>query len=113
MDVLAARMRVLGVTSTKDLDSEIRNNLYGLKKVGRLWSKLLYQRLVGGGYMRCISDSCVYYRRVEAELVIAGVYVDDLLVTSTSSVVFKRLFDVMQRLSVKISVQLRSSSERV
>ncbi|CAI5703484.1 unnamed protein product [Peronospora effusa] len=92
MDVPAVRMSELGVTSTKDLDLELRLSLYGLKQAGRLWSHLLHQRLVEGGYTQCISYSCLYYRRVDSELVISGVYVDDTLVTGMASAVVKQFF---------------------
>lgn len=37
-------------------------SLYGLKQAGRLWSQLLHVRLNDAGYVRCVSDMCLYYK---------------------------------------------------
>ncbi|CAI5733033.1 unnamed protein product [Peronospora farinosa] len=50
VEVPAARMRELGVTSTKDLALELRRSLHGFKRAGLLWSQLMQERFVEGGY---------------------------------------------------------------
>ncbi|KAL8116754.1 hypothetical protein AgCh_023059 [Apium graveolens] len=50
----------------------------------RAWYSKLNQCLEGLNFVRCAYEQAVYMRRMEKEMLIVGVYVDDLLVTGTN-----------------------------
>ena len=101
MTISAKIMREQDAESEKDLVLELRKSLYGLKQAGRLWSQLLHKRLVEAGFMRCDSDMCFYWKKEDEDLVVVGVYVDDLLTTGTSVEAVERLFESLSSLSIK------------
>lgn len=84
-----------------DMGLELQKALYGLKQAGRLWSELLHEKLKSFGYVQCLTDMCVYFKRVKTKLVVVGVYVDDLLVTGTNSEDVDKFFEDLKGLSVK------------
>ncbi|POM77293.1 LOW QUALITY PROTEIN: Integrase catalytic core protein [Phytophthora palmivora] len=75
--------------------------LYGLKQGGRLWSKLLHQKLTEVGFNQSLVDMCVYFRRKDGVLLVVGVYVDDLLVAGTKQEAVDAFFAELASLSVK------------
>lgn len=55
--------------------------LYGLKQAPRAWYGMLNSCLEKLGFNRCPSEHAVYTRRDKNDVLIIGVYVDDILVT--------------------------------
>uniref|UniRef100_A0AAV1TQJ1 Reverse transcriptase Ty1/copia-type domain-containing protein n=1 Tax=Peronospora matthiolae TaxID=2874970 RepID=A0AAV1TQJ1_9STRA len=101
MQVSEETLRTHGATSASELVLELRKSLYDLKQAGRLWSLLLHAKLVDAGFVRCESDMCFYWKREGADLVVVGVYVDDLLATGTSAAAVESLFESLASLSIK------------
>lgn len=60
----------------------IKKALYGLKQAGRQWYKTLHEELNKIGLKSLNSDPCVYKRRINGDIVIVVVYVDDILILS-------------------------------
>lgn len=58
--------------------------LYGLRQAPRAWYARLNNYLLSIGFVKCPHEHAVYIRREGSESLIVGVYVDDLLITSTS-----------------------------
>lgn len=58
--------------------------LYGLRQAPRAWYAKLSKCLEEMGFQRCPYEHAVYTRRSSREILIIGVYVDDLLITGTS-----------------------------
>ena len=58
--------------------------LYGLKQSGREWNKALDIKLIEFGFSRLTSDPCVYIKWEGDEISIITVWVDDLLLFSSS-----------------------------
>lgn len=58
--------------------------LYGLRQAPRAWYAKLNKCLVDLGFTRCPYEHAVYTKREGGEVLIVGIYVDDLLVTGTS-----------------------------
>lgn len=58
--------------------------LYGLKQASRAWHKKLGGALNSAGFSACDSDPCLFKGRLHASTDFILVYVDDLLVVSTS-----------------------------
>ena len=57
--------------------------------------------LVNIGFEQCITDSCVFYKVGRNETVLLGVYVDDIIVTSTTTDVVDRFFVDMHVLELE------------
>ena len=81
MEVSEDTLKIIGAKSKKEVVLELHKSLYGLKQAGRLWSQLLHARLLDAGFSQCVSDMCLYWKVDDGQLVVVGVYVDDLLAT--------------------------------
>jgi len=62
----------------------LRKALYGLCQEPRAWNIKIDASLTSLGYTKCATEHAFYTRRSKGGLVIVGVYVDDLIVTSSS-----------------------------
>ena len=69
----------------------LKKTLYGLKQAGREWNKELDRKLKRRGYVRLRSDPCVYIWRVGEDFAIITVWVDDLLLFSTTIVLMNKM----------------------
>jgi hypothetical protein len=56
--------------------------LYGLKQAGNRWNVLVNTYLLELGFTRSLSDSCIYTKNHERELIIVGLYVNDFIYAS-------------------------------
>jgi hypothetical protein len=69
--------------------------------VDRLWSNMLHVQLIVIGYVRCKTDICLSYKSEGESTAIMGIYVDDLLVTASSTHLVDKLFANLESLEVK------------
>uniref|UniRef100_A0AAV1T9S2 Uncharacterized protein n=1 Tax=Peronospora matthiolae TaxID=2874970 RepID=A0AAV1T9S2_9STRA len=99
MSISKETLRAQGVSNASELVLELRKSLYRLKQAGRLWSQLLHSKLSTPGFTRCESDVCFYWKC--DDLVVVGVYVNDLLATGTSAAAVERFFASIASLSIK------------
>ena len=63
---------------------KLKKSLYGLKQSGREWNSTLDKSLKKLGFQPCVSDPCIYTQRQGSCYSIILVYVDDIIVGSTS-----------------------------
>lgn len=70
--------------------------LYGLRLAPRAWYARLSKFLEKLGFEKCPYEQAVYTKREGNESLIIGIYVDDLLVTGTSTTNINRLKDQMK-----------------
>jgi hypothetical protein len=101
MDISEETLRSFRVQSPKNLVLRLQKSLYGLKQAGRLWSQLLHSKLIDAGFIQCITDMCVYFKRTISDVVVVGVYVNDLLVTGSTTEAVVQFFVSMESLSIK------------
>lgn len=64
--------------------------LYGLRQAPRAWYARLSKYLESLGFVKCPYEHAVYTKREGGEVLIIGVYVDDLLVTGTSTSIISK-----------------------
>ena len=64
---------------------KLQKALYGLKQAPRAWNSKLNEALLQKGFLRSKSDYAVYYTAEVQERIIVGVYVDDMIITGSSS----------------------------
>ena len=59
--------------------------LYGLKQAGREWNLEMDRKMRGKGYVHLRSDTCVYIWRMDDDFIIITVWVDDMLLFTTTT----------------------------
>ena len=64
--------------------TKLRKSLYGLKQAGREFNILLVEFLESLGFKRSIIDTCLFIRKNSGEEVILGVWVDDIVIASST-----------------------------
>lgn len=63
----------------------LNKSLYGLKQAPRVWNETLDAFLSSAGFKKCTSDPCIYIFLSSKGIVYISVYVDDLLIASSAS----------------------------
>ena len=61
----------------------------------------MHQKLIDAGFNQCKSESCLYWKRVDDELVVVGIYADDLLSTAMRRDLAEKAFDDLDDLQIK------------
>ena len=61
----------------------LKKVLYGLKQAPRAWYDRLAQYLVSHGFTKGKTDQTLFIKREDGELIVARVYVDDIIFRST------------------------------
>ena len=81
---------------------KLKKSLYGLKQSGRNWNCLLHGYLTQEGFVQSLADPCVYVKSTEFGQVIAIVWVDDIIIAGSNTVVLKKAKEsLMMRLKMK------------
>jgi len=75
----------LGYVQDSSLVCRLRCSLYGLKQAPRAWYEKMDSFLISSGFDRCHSDPTVYTQKHGTDLLILVLYVDDLILTGSSS----------------------------
>ena len=89
------------VGNKKNLALQLLKSLYGLKQAGRLWSQLLHNKFEEAEFSRCTTDMCIYYKSMGNDMIVVGVYVDDVLVTATTAALVQDFFISMGSLLIE------------
>jgi hypothetical protein len=63
----------------------LRKALYGLRQAPRAWNAKLDMSLMSLGFERCPMEHAVYKRTAGNNYLLVGVYVDDLIITGSST----------------------------
>jgi len=81
----------------------LRKSLYGLKQAGRIWNKLIDEKLRGIGFTPLDSDSCVYIRRRVDEIALLLLYVDDIICSANNR---EALIEIVDYLKASFKLKL-------
>lgn len=68
---------------------KLLKSLYGLKQSPRAWNMKLDEILKGLKFEKCLQEHAVYRREIKDDLIVIGVYVDDLIVTGSNMKIIK------------------------
>ena len=74
----------------------LKKALYGLKQAPRAWYDRLTQYLVSHGFTRGKAYQTLFIKREEGELIVAQVYVDDIIFRSTKDELAHSFSKLMQ-----------------
>ena len=74
-----------------DLVWKLKKSLYGLKQSGRNWNKLLHQYLREMRFQQSNVDPCVFSKTIDNEIIVLLVWVDDIIIFSSSNELLKSL----------------------
>ena len=64
---------------------KLNKSLYGLKQSPRCWNMVFTSYMEEAGFIQSSADPCVFVQAEEKDLTIIAVYVDDLIIVTTSS----------------------------
>ncbi|CCH47072.1 Copia protein [Wickerhamomyces ciferrii] len=64
---------------------KLNKSLYGLKQAPMVWNRTINQILINLGFKRNEAEMGLYYKASGSNIVLLGLYVDDILVASNSS----------------------------
>jgi len=64
----------------------LKKALYGLKQAPRAWYGRIDDYLIGSGFQKSLSEATLYVKRINDDILIISLYVDDLLVTGSNTV---------------------------
>jgi hypothetical protein len=72
---------------------QLKRALYGLKQSSREWHSLVKDILIQLKFHQTRSDSCLFVRRLNFSVTIIAVYVDDIIIASSSKSEIKYIYD--------------------
>ena len=74
-----------GYVEGSSLVCRLKKSLYGLKQASRAWYAKMDSFMLSQGFLRCKSDPNVYMLHHDDSLLLIVLYVDDFLITGSSS----------------------------
>ena len=74
----------------------LKKALYGLKQAPKAWYDWLTQYLISHGFIRGKADQTLFIKREDGELIIAQVYIDDIIFGSTKDDLAHTFSELMQ-----------------
>ncbi|KAK1391529.1 hypothetical protein POM88_010585 [Heracleum sosnowskyi] len=80
---------------TSTLVCRLRKSLYGLKQAPRCWFTKFCTALLAYGFVQCHSDNSLFTFIKDSLFIVVLVYVDDILITGSSSVAIKKVIDFL------------------
>ncbi len=86
-----------------ELVCRLKRAIYGLKQAGRRWWSLFHTFIVDMGFTQSGTDMCQYYLECCEHRTFLAIYVDDILIVSTSERIHLNTLDLLQeRFNIKV-----------
>ena len=64
---------------------QLQKSIYGMRQASRIWNKTFHKVVTNWGFQRMKNEWCVYCRSSATGTTIFALYVDDIIVTSSST----------------------------
>ena len=71
--------------------------LYGLKQAPRAWYEKLSSFLIAHGYERGHVDTTLFIKRMNKEMIVVQIYVDDIIFGSSTQILCDEFAELMQK----------------
>ncbi|KAL0462800.1 UNVERIFIED_CONTAM: Retrovirus-related Pol polyprotein from transposon RE1 [Sesamum latifolium] len=81
---------------------KLKRSLYGLKQASRKWNQELTSKLLGYGFLQSPHEHCLFIKKSDVGILILLVYVDDVLITSSSD---QQLLEVKNFLDATFTIK--------
>ena len=92
----------IGFIQDSSLVCKLKKSLYGLKQAPKAWYEKMDSFLLSLGFSHYLSDSNVYILWKYKELIILVLYVDDLILTWSSTILINKVkFDLQQQFDIE------------
>ena len=86
------------VKGKEDKVSQLKKTLYGLKQAPRAWYNMINAHSLSLGFKKSQSESTLYIRKFNADILIISLYVDDLIVTGSNQCLMDKFKAKMEEL---------------
>ena len=85
------------IKDKEDKVYQLKKALYGLKQAPRAWYNKINAHLLSLGFKKSQSESTLYIRKINADILIISLYVDDLLVTGSNQCLMDKFKAAMEK----------------
>ena len=96
-DIYMAQPDGFSDTANPDYVCKLQRSLYGLKQSPRMWNKTIDDFMLGLKFKKCDSDHCVYMKRDDQDMIFVALYVDDLILASSTSKMLQETKEALNR----------------
>ena len=79
-----------------NLVAKVEKSIYGLKQAPRLWNKHIDDTLTSRGFTKSMFDPCLYSRKSQHGVVYVTIYVDDLIIAATNTILIDAFKDELK-----------------
>lgn len=80
----------------EELVWKLNKSLYGLKQSGRNWNQLLHDYFIREGFQRNPVDHCVYLKKSGNSLIVALIWVDDIVIAASNEEVMNKFKETLK-----------------
>jgi hypothetical protein len=80
-----------------NLVCRLKKTLYGLKQAPRAWSNKIGRYLVTSGFQTSNANFSLYVKKINCEIVVIVIYVDDLIITRDNNVEISDLKKILKQ----------------
>jgi hypothetical protein len=63
---------------------QLQRSLYSMKQSRCIWNKTMNKALLSWGFKHLSADSCIYYRKMAASIIITCIYINDFIIAGSS-----------------------------
>jgi hypothetical protein len=91
-----------GFISQPEKVCRLKKSIYGLKQAPKVWNDLLDHHLQMHDFKRSETDPCVYFKRKEENITIIAIYVDDMIIATTS---MKEMLEIKAIMKTKFKMK--------
>ena len=85
---------------TENMVCHLKKSLYGLKQSSRCWNKAFQDFMLSQQFKQSDADPCIFIRKLDGQLTVVAVYVDDLILLADSA-------DEMENIKANLSNQFK------
>lgn len=79
----------------EELVCKMLKALYGLKTAARLWEQNVVKLLLSNGWIRCVTEPCLFFKNTNGRQALLALYVDDVFIFIQNEVWAKQELDLL------------------